>query len=798
MRYTLTILCIIVCQSFVFSQDCSNILLGEVIDFHDKQPLADAIIQVRGNKKQVYSDEFGKFTLKNLCNGIIELEISHPECSTRFVTVEIYGNTHKKITLEHHLEELNEVKVTGSTIKETNSAQEKTIKTEQLERFGSNNLGDALKQINGVSSLNTGSNIVKPIIQGLGGSRVLILNNGTRMQDMEWGAEHAPNIDINSANKVTVVKGAAALKYGGDAIGGIILLDQNRIPKKDTIYGKTLVNGVSNGRGGNITTELTKAYENGFYVKGQASYKKLGDAEAPNYVLSNTGVSQFGASIDFGKLGFESGWNAYYSYFDTNIGILSASHIGNVDDLITAINSDEPSETTSFTYDINNPRQHVKHHLGKLKYYKRFEGLGKLNLQYDIQQNHRFEYDIRVGDDKEKASLDLKLTTQTLAADITIDAFEKQKFSFGILGRYQDNFANPDTGVRRLIPDYDKVDFGVFATTEYKLSDATTLDAGIRFDYSKIDAQKFYITSRWEERGYNEDFNDIIIDDLGTQLLTNPELSYHNFSASAGLKHRFNSENLFRFNYTLAQRAPNPSELFSDGLHHSAARIELGDLRIKSETSHRISLSLGKNTYTWGYEVSPYYNLISNFILLEPTGVEFSLRGAFPVWEYRQTDARLLGVDASIYNNWTNNWRTDHKFSIVKGKDRTKNEALINIPSARLQNQITFTKQEWNNFNISLQSEYVFKQNEYIDNIMVYSPQQDQEVELDINTPPSAYHLLKLDSEMKFNLKNSKALTVGLGITNLLNTEYRDYLNRQRYFTDDLGRSFTLRLKYNY
>lgn len=496
--------------------------------------------------------------------------------------VEINGNTHKKITLEHHLEELNEVKVTGSTINKTNSAQEKTLKTEQLERFGSSNLGDALKQINGVSSLNTGSNIVKPVIQGLSGSRVLILNNGTRMQDMEWGgAEHAPNIDINAANKVTIVKGSAALQYGGDAIGGIILLDQNRIPKKDTIYGKTLINGVSNGRGGNISTELTKAYENGFYIKGQASYKKLGDAEAPDYVLSNTGVSQFGASINFGKLGFESGWSAYYSYFDTNIGILSASHIGNVDDLITAINSDEPSKISSFTYNIKEPRQSVKHHLGKLKYYKRFEGLGKLNVQYDIQQNHRFEYDIRVGDDKGKASLDLKLTTQTLAADINIDAFEKQKFSFGIVGRYQENFPDPKTGVRRLIPDYEKIDFGVFATTEYKLSDATTLDAGIRYDYSKIDAQKFYITSRWEERGYDEDFSDIVVSDRGTQLLVNPKFNYHNFSASAGLKHKFSNENQFRFNYTLAQRAPNPAELFSDGLHHSAARIELGDLRIK-------------------------------------------------------------------------------------------------------------------------------------------------------------------------------------------------------------------------
>ncbi|MCK0156069.1 TonB-dependent receptor [Cellulophaga sp. F20128] len=797
MRNTLTLLCLLVANTILYAQDCNNILIGEVIDYHDNTPLSNATIQIQGKEKHYLSDAMGKFTIKNLCNGTIELEVSHPECSTRFIRIEISGNTYKQIVLEHHLEELDEVKVTSSTINKTNSAQENILKTDQLERFSGNTLGDALKQINGVSSLSTGSNIVKPVIQGLGGSRILILNNGIRMQDMEWGDEHAPNIDLNSAENVTVVKGAAALQFGGDAIGGIILLDQNRIPKKDSIYGKTLLHGISNGQGGNISTALTRTYKNGAYIKGQASYKKLGDAETSQYILSNTGVSQLGASIDFGKLNFEEGWNAYYTYFNTTIGILRASHIGNVDDLITAINNNEPTIVNNFTYTINDPHQEVSHHLGKLNYYKRFQGVGKLNVQYDLQQNHRYEYDIRVGDDKDKPALDLKLTTQTVAVDFKADSYDKKKITFGILGRHQENYANPETGVRRLIPDYKKADFGAFTTMEYQLSDNSSIDAGLRYDYSKIDAKKYYRTSRWEERGYDTDFSEIIIDDLGTQLLTNPILEYHNFSGSAGLHYIFKNNDQFRFNYTLAQRTPNPAELFSDGLHHSAARVELGDLRIKSETSHRFAASISKDDLSWGYELSPYINFISDFILLEPTGIEFSIRGAFPVWEYRQTDARLIGIDASMYALWSSNWRTDHQFSLTKGKETNNDMPLINMPSARFQNGITYTKKEWNNFHIELQSEYVFKQNEYVPNIDVYSPQQDQEVELKINTPPNAYHLLKLDSEMKFNFDN-KALTVGLGITNFLNTTYREYLNRQRLFTDDLGRSITLKLKFNY
>jgi iron complex outermembrane receptor protein len=97
-----------------------------------------------------------------------------------------------------------------------------------------------------------------------------------------------------------------------------------------------------------------------------------------------------------------------------------------------------------------------------------------------------------------------------------------------------------------------------------------------------------------------------------------------------------------------------------------------------------------------------------------------------------------------------------------------------------------------------LESQYVFRQNETPDNIMVFSPQQQEDVVLEINTAPEAYHLLGFRSKMEFPFSNKTKLTTTLAISNLLNTNYRDYLNRQRFFADDLGRNFTLQLKLNY
>lgn len=798
MKYLFTaFLLMAVCT--VYSQECESVLSGEVIDFHDNTPLHEATIIVIEKNSVVVTDVNGEFSISNLCDDKITLQVSHPECETRLIKVNIDGDSYKRITLEHHLEELDEIYLTSDAVSsKTNSAQEAVLKSEILEQYSSSTLGDALKEISGVSSLNTGSHIVKPMIQGLSGSRILILNNGVRMQDMEWGDEHGPNVDVNSTGRIIVVKGAAALQYGGDAVGGAVILEPEKIPLKDTLYGKTILSSATNGRGGSITTELSKGFKSGWFIKGQGSFKRLGDLETPNYVLSNTGISEKGISLNFGKKSFYQGWDAYYSFYNANIAVLAASHIGNVDDLIRGINSSEPLIIREFTHTINRPNQKVFHHLGKLKYYKRFEGLGKWEVQYDYQHNHRFEYDVRVGSDRDKPAIDLRLTTHTLTTDFSFDSTENIKLNSGLMARYQNNFANPATGVRRLIPDYDKYEFGGYITGNFWFTDQLIMDAGVRYDFNRIDAKKFYQASRWEERGYDEDFSNIIIDNSGSQYLTHPVFNYHSFSTTAGLQYKFAEGKETLFNYALSQRAPNPSELFSDGLHHSAARIELGDLRLEQETSHKFSLSVLQNKDKWGWEVSPYLNIINDYILLEPTGVEFTIRGAFPVWDYRKSNVSIMGVDANAYVNWNSQWRTDHSFSIVKGRETDTQTPLINMPAPNFKNKISYSKESWHDFNVFLESRYVFRQNEFPPNISVFSPQTNENVLLDINTPPDAYHLLNANASMTFLLGKTCNMTVGLAVNNLLNENYRDYLNRLRYFADDLGRNFLLRLKFNY
>ncbi|RED45865.1 TonB-dependent receptor [Seonamhaeicola aphaedonensis] len=794
------------------TQNCTYTFIGEVKDFHDGTPMSGATVYIETLNSYTTTDINGKFSVKNICNGKLILVISHIGCETQRLDVDINGDTFRVIDMEHHIEELHEVKVSGVAPKKlTKTAQETQLNTKTLERFSALNLGDALREISGVSSINTGNSIVKPIINGLHSSRISVITNGVLLQDQEWGIEHAPNVDLNSAGSINVIKGANALAYSGDAIGGVVILKPLGISLKDSLYGKTILTGQTNGRGYNVTTSITKTWKGGWFASGQASKKGFGDFEAPDYLLTNTGLNTRAFNLSAGYKTFEKGFSFNYSHLKNEIGILRSAHIGSINDLVNAINNSDPILIEDFSYDINSPRQNVTHQILKAEYYKRFKRFGRFEIQYDYQYNQRFEYDVRRSDDN-KPAIDLNLRTHSIRTGLKLDSNLKTVYNFGIHLRYQNNFANPETGIRRLIPDYDRYDVGVFAISNLKWGENTDLDFGLRYDFNRIDAQKFYLTSRWLERDYSNDFNNIIIGSVfgreiqygvidfdAQQLLTNPVYNFNNFSASAGISHKINKAQTLIFNYGLSQRSPNPSELFSDGLHHSAARIELGDLRIKQETSNRFGATYQLNLEQLDLNIEGFLNNIKDFIQLVPFSTEQTIRGAFPVWNYEQTNAFLFGIDFGATYKINEQWNLSNKSSFIKGRDTKAKTALIDIPSFRTNNILEYNNKKWLDFNASLESEWVFRQNDFPNfNFETLNPTTQQMVLVDISTPPPAYNLLHFRSDVTVPLSEKTNLNIGLTVFNIMDTSYREYLNRLRYFADDLGRNFMLQIKFNY
>ena len=787
------------CINHISAQDCNYTFKGKITDFHDNSIIVGASVQIINTNKFTSSNLEGEFVFNNLCEGKLTLEIKHVACDTKRVSYNLTKNTFKEISLEHHLEELKEVVVKTNTKTEITSI-EKSLKKEVITQFTDKSIGDALITISGVSSLNTGNSIVKPMIHGLHSSRLLIINNNVRMFDQEWGDEHAPNIDINSSDRIDVIKGANSLRYGSDAVGGLILIRPKKYAIIDSLFGSTTTSLNSNGFGGNVNTEIVKTFKSGYYTKFQGNYKRFGDFKAPDYYLTNTGIQSINASFRVGYNSYEKGFDAYYSFVNNKIGILRSSHIGNVSDLVEAINNREPRIVEDFSYDINFPRQNIFHHLAKVEAFKRYKNLGKLSIQLDAQLNRRKEFDLRRGDLRNRPVIDLQLFTTSIQPNLEINKFEDFKINTGLLVRYQNNDAIVNTGANTLIPDYNKYELGTYAILDYNLSETSELSFGVRYDYSKIKARKWYVEADWTALNYDvlfPEFDTGITD--GLELLTRPEFTFNNFSTNVGYSKRFGDAYAFLFNYGLSQRMPNPSELFSGGLHHSAARIEFGFLTINKETANKFIMTLERNNKNFGFSISPYYKQIDGFIQLIPTGIKTTIRGAFPVWEYNQVDARIFGIDIDINKEITNNFDYKGSLSLLQGDDLTNNNPLIHMPSANFSNKITYTNNDFHQLKIDVSQRTTLQQNRFPDfNFTTLNPVTQQQVFVDISSTPPSYTLFGFNSSAVFYPFKKGSMEVGFNIDNLFNVSYRENLNRLRYFADDLGRNYNLKIKLNY
>lgn len=768
---------------------------GTVQDFHDKTMLENSVVKI--GEFTTKTDKKGKFSFNKIPAGTYQLIAKHPACDDYTENVKIDKDLHLAITLEHHIGEIETVNLHGSH-KTKGSVIMKTLDKTEIERNSTENLGNLLSKMSGVTALKTGNNISKPVIHGLYGSRVSVLNNGVKMAEQEWGVEHAPNIDVNDFEHIDVVKGASALKYGNEGVGGVVVLEPAILPKKDTVMGSVRLSGISNGRGGELGANVAKVWESQWFVKAGGSYRKTGDQYVPHHTLQNTGMDFNSFNFSFGKHSFLQGFDVSYSGTNQEFGIYRGAHLASPEDFYNAVNFGQSYYLDQFTHDIDNPKQEVAHHIAKLSAYKRFADFGKLTFQYSFQLNRRKEYDIRRGELSNVPSMDLRLITHSASL---VHLIERSDWSLesGISGSFQDNFPNPATKARRLIPDYYRYDAGAFSVFKYRFNSKLNAEAAVRYDFSRYDAYKYYDADKWNDN-YADIFPQFFVSESGSRILTRPILDYHNFSANVGLDYKPIQNFELKLNLSRADRTPNAAELFSDGLHHSAAVMEEGNLNIKKETVYNVNLSLaGHFDVLKGLhiEANPYVMMSDNFVNQIPTSVLNTNRGVFPVWTYQQIKARIYGLDADAELNILDHLKWKSGFSILRGDDLSNNEPLILMMPAKLRNSIEINLSKPKNFYVSLENENTFKQNRFpIRNLPVTFIKDGVEYNeiVDFSSTPAAYTLFNAS----IGADLFKNLNFNFRINNLFNTEYKEYLNRLRYYMFEPGRNFVVTLKYNF
>ena len=765
-------------------ENCNFTIEGLVLDEHDATPLAYTTIFLPTLQKGTTTDETGKFYFPRVCPGSYPIRIEHLGSTTIVDTLHVPTDSVLLFYMEHHTEVLKEITVTSSKIATSFTQSAVALQGINLTRLRGQSLGATLENIAGVQTLKTGPTIAKPIIHGLHSDRILVLNNGVRQEGQQWGIEHAPEIDPFVADQLTVVKGAAAVQYGADAMGGVVLVQPAELPQQAGVKGTIYAVGISNGRQGIFSSKLEGALKAlpqlAWRVNG--TFRKAGDAKTPNYFLTNTATEEIHYSASAGYTTANKGVEVFHSRFHTNLGILRSAHIGNLTDLQIAISRAEPFVVEDFSYQIQAPRQLVTHQLWKASSYWNHTGLGKWQAIYAFQQNARQEFDIRRNSEDARPALDMNLQTHQVILKLDHPVWKSQsRGTIGLNYEYQKNRNVPGTGVRPLIPFYDSHQGGLFWIERW-IGARLEAELGARYDVQQLVAKKF-------------DQNNILVNYLST---------FHSVAVNAGATWKFRPNWKWSSNLGTAFRAPNPAELFSEGLHHGAAAIEQGNPALQQEKAIKWVNTLhyapsSNHQIEWTF----YTQWIRDFIYLQlQEQPRLTIRGAFPVFDYVQSNAHLYGMDVQTRLAIHPTLFFMGKAALLRAKNLDTQTWLQYVPADRAELGFSFEPKTlgiWSDIQIQLTGSQVWRQKR--------SPSEVLQIQ-DFNAttptfstleipPPDGYFLMHLQVGGKLQL-DKHDLFVQFSINNIWNTNYREYLNRLRYYADDVGRSLELRLQYSF
>lgn len=747
-----------------FIQSQNQEVTGTV--YLENEPLFGAEIFISELNKGTTSNKKGVFTLANIPKGKHLIEISYFGAAPFNKIINITSsnvNFTFNLIAESALEEVV-ISVPGSKLQKDLVVNVQKKKLSEINAVSSTTLAESISNINGVSQNSTGTSIGKPVIRGLTSNRVVTFAQGTRVENQQWGAEHGLGVSSNGIKSVEVIKGPASLLYGSDAIGGVLYFVDETFTKKQ-VEGVVETSYFTNAE--NIQTRAGIKLGFGDFkvntflgLSSAGDYKISGNTNFNAQRVFNTRFDERNAKVSLGLIKEKIQTKLTYSYLNNFFGIpvptpgnpIFTNNLNRNLNLLAPIN--EPLQNFVL------PFQDVTQHIATLENkFKIATSDVTLTLGYSVNDRQEFN-DV-------ETTPDLHLYLEVLNYNLKIsDVFKTNKLNLtvGAQGLFLDT---ENRGTVFLIPDGRSAENGLYGLLNYKTTENLRFQAGLRFDTKQLTA-------------------DAVVLDANTSFAAFEE-TYNTLNFSLGTKYDYKDFN-FRFNIASGYRAPNASELLSNGEHGGTGQIERGDPNLESESAIQFDFAINyKNTNGLSITANPFINVIDNYIFLAPTGIndpELSL----PIFEYLQENAVLYGGELNF--NYVPGLFP--KLTIQTGAaftygDNSSDNPLPFIPPVNFNTKFTYELHLGNQLKINtiyLQQQNFLEQNRVADN------------ELKNND----YHL------MNFGITGSyKKINFNCSVKNIFDIEYTNHLSRLKtsfaesnLIIPNPGRDIVFNLNYNF
>lgn len=613
--------------------DPAGTLAGRVTD-PTGTPLAEVRVSIAEASRTATTDPDGHYELSNLPGGTFSISFAlvgyAPE--VRRVTLRSTAAT-LDVTMRPSVVELAELQVTATPLATTplTSPQPTTVLGgADLRVAQAPTLGETLQGTAGVHNLSTGPGIGKPVIRGLTSNRVLILDDGVRLETQQWGDEHGPNLSTSEAERVEVIRGPASVLYGSDALGGVI----NVVPKElpDAIGRPAFAGGSfsasynSNNRQPDGALRLEGA-SGGLGFRGTLSGHTSSDVRTPDFTLWNSGDR---AGTGSAALGYRGTWGSVrgtYTYRQERI----------------ELTDEDPLAT---------PLQRIAEHRGRIDATIPL-GLNRLEATASYERNRRREFEEETSPD-----VALGLLSQNWLADVKLHHAPIGNLA-GVIGVSGWRTTFEKFGEETLVPENRANNFGAYVFEQLEAG-RWSFSAGGRYDYRHLD---------------------VSVDDVlgvAAQIRT-----YNSVSGNLGVLYRVADPVALVLNLGRGFRAPSAFDLFSNGVHEGTVAFERGDPNLKNEKAFNTDLAVRVQSRTVSLEIGGFANIIQDFIFTEPVPGEIDPESGFQIFQTTQGDATLLGFESAIDFHPTSFLHLHGTADYVRGQNTTTDNPLPNMPPFR-------------------------------------------------------------------------------------------------------------------
>jgi len=727
---------------------------------------------------------FGSYTLIASCTGFVTKEIP-----VLVDTIELNFNEIKIETFQLNLLGVTVKVISKKMLDKENPIAIYAVNEKTIDRTSESNIIDVLsKNTPGLTSVKSGPNVSKPFIRGLGYNRVLTLYDGIRQEGQQWGDEHGIEVDAYDIQNAEVIKGPASLIYGTDGLAGVVSLFPYKPKQKSRVEGRYISEFQSNNLlvGNGLRWSIVK---NNWSFALRSSWRLASNYQnAIDGKVYNTNFNEKNISSVLGYTTEKTIVSLNASLYDNRQGIPDGSRDsltrqftqqifnGSADILeFRPLVSEE--DLNSFT--IAPIHQHIQHFrlysLGDFKLKK-----GSLDYSLGFQQNLRKEFN--QPETPHLAGLSLRLNTSNYHLKYSFPVVKNLETFLGMNGVYQ--FNENQVATSFTIPNYQLFDGGIFVYSKCK-KNKFSLCGGIRNDIRTINFDNFYIQSD-SLTGFDSQVTGL--DTMGA-ILQFPSYSkvFQGLSASIGLSYFISQNWTVKANVGRGFRAPNITEIASNGLDPGARLIYLGNRNFVSEFSLQEDIALLFNSKNVSGEISIFNNNIQNFIYLalvaDSNNQPLVDAQGNRTYQYKQAKAHLYGFETwvAFHPEKLKGLTVNGSFSCVYGFNREEKyrnqgiqgEYLSLIPPARLLLNAAYSFEIKNSFVQSIRPVFEFEFNARQNRYLAVNNSE---------TATAAYSLFNFQLALEFKYLKSKTGQIQFQANNIFDTAFQSHLSRLKHF----------------